>query len=195
MPQYVPSGGASPKTPATPIACLQLGIPPAPSPLYPGAGMGYAPRPPPPLAAVSTPGDGTPVAWIKAHTSEAQRRTLGLTNEDVLGNERADVAANAALPAPSPGVAQGWRAHVEKFRLFWGTFCPTLARRDHQNREEEPRFTGQMVSPRSVQPSRTSRGGCTPSGISSSSRCRPRATPRLSPRFACQSSLLSSLFF
>ena len=46
-----------------------------------------------------------------------------MMNEDVLGNERADAAAKVALPAPSPHIAQwqAWRAHAEKFRLFWGT--------------------------------------------------------------------------
>ena len=48
-------------------------------------------------------GDGTPVEWIKAHTSDAQRQTLGLADEDVV---KADVAAKKALPPPSPHTMQ-----------------------------------------------------------------------------------------
>ena len=70
-------------------------------------------------------GGGTPVEWIKAHTSMSQRRSLGITEEDFLGNDGADVAAKAALSAPSPHIAQWtlWRQHTEKFRLFWEAFA------------------------------------------------------------------------
>ena len=85
--------------------------------------------------------------WIKAHTSEAQRRTLGLTEADVMGNGRADVAAKAALPPPSPHMLQWqrWRDHARKFRLFWGAFGPTLARRARQ--EQHPQLPREVGPP------------------------------------------------
>ena len=61
------------------------------------------------------------------------------------------MAAKEALPAPSPHIMlwQMWQAHAEKFRLFWGTFGPTLARRDRKNHPPAalgggtPLFSGQ----------------------------------------------------
>ena len=87
-------------------------------------------------------GGGTPVEWIKAHTSEAQRRNLGLADDDVVGNDRTAVAAKEALPPPSPHLMrwQRWRDHAEKLRLFWGAFGPTLAKHIRQERPpQQPR--------------------------------------------------------
>ena len=51
-----------------------------------------------------------------------------------LGNGRADVAAKADLPPPSPHIAKWilWRQHADHFRFFGGAFGPTLARRIRQ---------------------------------------------------------------
>ena len=88
-------------------------------------------------------GAGNPVSWIKTHRSDAHRRSLGTSDADFLGNERANVAAKEALPPPSPHIANGtmWREHAEKFRLLWGTFGPpTLARRVRQEKiPQQPR--------------------------------------------------------
>ena len=48
------------------------------------------------------PGQGFCCVGIKAHTSEARRRTLGLSEADVLGNEKAEPppTAMAALEGP-----------------------------------------------------------------------------------------------
>ena len=51
-------------------------------------------------------GGGTPMTWIKAHTSEAQRRTLGMNEADVLGNEPAD-ATKAAPPHCPVAIVEG----------------------------------------------------------------------------------------
>ena len=92
-------------------------------------------------------GEGTPVTWIKVHTSEAQRRTLGMDEADFLGNGRADAAAKAALLGPSPLIEQWemWRKHAEKFWLFWGTFGPTLATRDQKQAPQQPREETPLV--------------------------------------------------
>ena len=61
-------------------------------------------------------GNGTPVTWI-------------------IGNKR-PTWRQRRLPPPSPHMLrwQLWRARAEKFRLFWGTFGPTLARREREER-------------------------------------------------------------
>ena len=39
------------------------------------------------------------------HTSESQRRSLGISRADFPGNDRSDVASKEALPAPNPHLA------------------------------------------------------------------------------------------
>ena len=97
-------------------------------------------RPSSPVASAWSPtrrGEGVVDQGTQLRNPAAGPAALGL-NEDFLGNERADVAAKAALPAQSPHNMQWqmWRPHAEKFRLFWGTFGPTLARRDRQERNQ-----------------------------------------------------------
>ena len=47
-------------------------------------------------------GGGTPVVWIKTHTCETHRRSLGVCVANVRGNEKIDVGAKETLPPLSP---------------------------------------------------------------------------------------------